>query len=85
MSNKYVLIHCKPTLEDYLTKNNIEWSFSDVHGNNEIDVIVDDVEYKVIDGYYQDPDQQLCEHYGIDYDLVNCIEALWITSQLVLS
>ena len=76
MHPNYVLIHCQPTLEDYLTKNNIEWSFSDVHGNNEIDVIVDDVEYKVIDGYYQDPDQQLCEHYGIDYDLVYCIEAM---------
>ena len=43
---------------------------------DELDVIVDDVEYKVIDGYYQDPDEQFCEHYGIDYDYVNCIEGV---------
>ena len=75
MHPNYVLIHCQPTLEDYLTKNNIEWSFSDVHGKDEIDVIVDDVPYEVLDGTYQDPDVQLCEHYGIDYKQVNCIEA----------
>ncbi len=59
-----------------MTKNNIEWSFSDVHGNNEIDVIVDDVPYEVHNGIYQDPDVLLCEHYGIDYDYVNCIEGV---------
>ena len=44
--------------------------------DNELDVIVDDVPYEVRDGIYQDPDEQLCEHYGIDYNLVNCIEAI---------
>ena len=44
--------------------------------NDELDVIVDDVPYQVIDGYYQDPDVQFCEHYGFNYDLVNCIEAM---------
>ena len=44
--------------------------------NGELDVIVDDVPYQVIDGYYQDPDVQFCEHYGFNYDLVNCIEAM---------
>ena len=44
--------------------------------NEELDVIVDDVPYEVHDGYYQDPDEQLCEHYGLDYNQVNCIEAL---------
>ena len=44
--------------------------------NEELDVIVDDVPYTVRDGIYQDPDEQLCEHYGIDYNLVNCIEAI---------
>ena len=24
---------------------------------------------------YQERDGELCEHYGINYDLVNCIEA----------
>ncbi len=38
-------------------------------------VIVPDVKYIVQDGYYQDPDEQLCEHYGIDYDEVYSMEA----------
>ena len=37
----------------------------------------DDIPYEIRDGKYEDPDEQLCEHYGIDYDLVNCIEALY--------
>ena len=53
------------------------WAFSDIHGMNEIDVVVDDIPYEVLDGTYQDPDVQLCEHYGIDYDQVNCIEAVY--------
>ena len=73
---KWILIHCQPTLEDYLTDNNIQWSYSKDYGKRELDVIVDDVPYTVHDGIYQDPDEQLCEHYGIDYDQVNCIEAL---------
>ena len=71
-----VLIHCQPELKDYLTKNNIQWSYSKVHGDQELDAIVYDVPYTVDGDYYQDPDEQLCEHYGIDYDLVNCIEAM---------
>ena len=66
------LIHFK----DYATKHldNLGLKYQEING--ELDVIVDDVPYQVIDGYYQDPDEQLCEHYGINYDLVNCIEAV---------
>ena len=47
--------------------------------DNELDVIVQDVEYKDgnhpdQNGIWEDPDIQFCNHYGIDYDLVNCIE-----------
>ena len=42
---------------------------------DEIDLYVDDVPYELVDGTYQDPDEQLCEFYGINYDLVNCIES----------
>ncbi len=56
--------------------NNSNLLVADVNDYGEVDIYVDDVEYKVTDGYYQDPDQQLCEHYGIDYDQVNCIEAM---------
>ena len=75
MTNDYVIIHCQPSVIDYAKKNNIQWTYSSQFGKDEVDLIVDNVDYKVIDGYYQDPDEQLCEHYGIDYDLVNCIEA----------
>ena len=76
-----VLIHCKPEIlqEDVINSTVIDY-IDNVNLTGEVDLIVDDVEYKVIDGYYQDPDEQLCEHYGINYDLVNCIEAVWITT-----
>ena len=72
-----VLIHCKPSLEQFLTNTDLIWSYNDTQDFDEIDVIVDDVPYEVLDGTYQDPDVQLCEHYGIDYNQVNCIEALY--------
>ena len=77
MHPNYVLIHCQPTLEDYLTDNNIKWQFSEQHGMDEIDAIVDDIPYEVLDGTYQDPAVQLCEHYGIDYNQINCVEAIY--------
>ena len=72
-----VLIRCKPSLLDFILDNDLTWSYSKQFGHEEIDVIVDDIPYEVLDGTYQDPDVQLCEHYGIDYDQVNCIEAVY--------
>ena len=70
-----VVIHCKPEiLSDSELKTNHKIVYSGVNDQGEVDLYVDDVEYQVIDGLYQDPDEQLCEHYGINYDLVNCIE-----------
>ena len=71
-SPKQVIIHCKESYLDELLSLGLDFGYN----CGEYDVLVDDVEYKVIDGYYQDPDVQLCKHYGIDYDQVNCIEAL---------
>ena len=67
-----VLIHCQPSLLQFLAKHGFDWELN----GQEIDVIVDDLEYEIIDGIYQDPDEQLCENYSIPYDLVNCIEAI---------
>ena len=61
-----VIIHCKPIVEHQCYENEYNWSFSDIHGRDEIDIIVDDVE--PLD------DWELCSHYGIDYEDVNCIE-----------
>ena len=69
-NNKQALIHCKLESETLLQSLGLKYQLND----GELDVIVDDVPYEVRDGIYQDPDEQLCEHYGIDYDQVNCIE-----------
>jgi len=65
-----VLIHFKLDALTHLQSLGLKYQEHD----GELNVIVDDIPYEVIDSYYQDPDQQFCEHYGIDYDLVNCIE-----------
>ena len=67
-----VIIHCKESYQPELEDMNQLFTF----GDGELDVIVDDVPYTTEDGIYQDPDQQLCEHYGFDYDQINCIEAI---------
>jgi len=67
---KQVLIHMNKYAKNHLKDLGLKYQESD----GELDVIVDDVPYTVSNGYYQDPDEQLCEHYGIDYGLVNCIE-----------
>ena len=65
-----VLIHCKPRYLDEV----IDLGLSYIHSSNdEIDVTVSDIDYDP-DHYLVDPDEQLCDHYGIDYDQVNCIE-----------
>jgi len=77
MHPNYVLIHCQPSLLDFVKENNMKWTYSPIHGNNEVDIVVDDIPYELLDGTYQDPDEQLCEHYGIDYNQVNMIEACY--------
>ncbi len=70
------IIHCKANI--YMT-DAVNHPYITVIDNikdyDEVDLIVEDVPYEIIDGTYQDPDEQLCEFYGIDYKLVNCIEA----------
>ena len=67
-----VLIHFDKGAREHLNILGLKYQES----NGELNVIVDDVPYTVSNGYYQDPDEQLCEYYGIDYDEVNCIEAV---------
>ena len=72
-----ILIHCQPTLLDTILEHGYKWTYSPQFGHEEIDVVVDDVPYEVIDGTYQDPDEQLCEFYELDYNQINCVEALY--------
>jgi hypothetical protein len=75
MSNK-VIIHCNPKILNHWTLKNGNFSHTNNIETGEIDLIVDDLPYEIVNEYYQDPDEQLCENYSIPYDLVNCIEAL---------
>ena len=76
-----VLIHCQPAIEDSIQKTSLCWEYMEDQDVPEIDVIVENVDYldgnhPSKNGIWEDPDVQLCEHYGIDYDLVNCIESV---------
>ena len=66
-----VLIHCKESYKQGLKDLGQFFTL----GDGELDVIVDDVPYNP-ELSFIDPDVQLCNHYNIDYDQVNCIEAL---------
>ena len=72
MHSSEVLIHFpnRADVQFHLERLGLKYKTNE----DELDVIVTDVPYEVFDGTYQDPDEQLCEHYGINYDLVNCIE-----------
>ena len=70
-----VLIHFPK--EEYALNHIKDLELKYKETETEYDVIVDDVPYEVLDGTYQDPDEQLCEHYGIDYNYINCIEAVY--------
>ena len=72
-----ILIHCQPTLLDTIREHGYKWNYSPRFGHEELDVVVDDVPYEVIDGTYQDPDEQLCEFSELDYNQINCVEALY--------
>ncbi len=72
LSTEDVVIHCDPQIAEVV--NNLPMKSS--YNGDEIDIFVNDIPYEVRDGIYHDPDELLCEHYNIPYDLVNCIEAI---------
>ena len=72
LSTEDVVIHCDPQIAEVI--NNLPMKPS--YNGDEIDIFVNDIPYEVQDGIYHDPDELLCEHYNIPYDLVNCIEAI---------
>ena len=74
----FVLLHCQPSLKEWLIDNNIPFRNSAVHGDKELDAIVEDIDYNP-DHEYVDPDEQFCYELGIDYDQLNCIEASDLT------
>ena len=75
MKPSAILIHFPK--KDYALDHIKDLGFKYQETKDEYDVIVDDVPYDCLDGTYQDPDEQLCEHYGIEYNFINCMEALY--------
>jgi len=71
-NNNHALIHMKLDALTHLQSLGLNYQEHD----GELDVIVDDIPYEVLGRCYQDPDEQLCNYYRINYDLVNCIEAI---------
>ena len=63
MNNK-VIIHCKNSLYEFIVNSGLEYKDQ----GDELDVIVNNIDHL--------DDEQFCEHYGIDYNLVNCIELI---------
>ena len=76
MKPSAVVIHFPQTnsVKQHLNDLELEYKTND----GEYDVIVDDTPGDIVEeGYYQDPDVEICDHYGINYDLINCVEALY--------
>ena len=60
--SKRVIIHCQESLYDSLLDSGLQFEYN----SGEYDVIVNDIDSL--------EDDELCKHYGINYDQVNCIE-----------
>ena len=68
-----IVIHCNDSNAtlDMIKELNLNYTV----GDGEYDIIVNDIDYDP-NHYFVDPDEQLCEIYGINYHYVNCIEAV---------
>jgi len=70
----FITIHCKPSLLTTIKRLGLDWCYSASPNLDEIDVIIpytSDVES--INDQYED-DEEFVNHFGLDYDQVNCIE-----------
>ena len=71
-----VLIHCKPSILEHLDALKVVVTVGTI--SDEIDLIAEEIPYEAPndEGVYEDPDRQYCDRVGIDWDQINCIEAL---------
>ena len=69
------IIHCYPSALDDIKELNLTWKYSPKYGKDEIDVIVDRKDYDET-SYIVDPDDQLCDHYDINPDIVTWVEKI---------
>ena len=69
---KNVIIHCKESILNDIQDSTLNYQFNDA----ELNVIIPfDSNAEVINNRYSN-DEDYCKHYGLDYDLVNCIELI---------
>ena len=69
------VIRMKTSAIDEITNLGLTWDYSKQFGMEEIDVYVNYVDDSLLT-LTDDPDVILCDYYDINYDLVNCIEAV---------
>ncbi len=67
-----VNIQMKSSALNDIKSSGLKYNLSD----DNLSVIVDDIPYEFLDGTYQQPDEELCLFYGINYDDVNNIELI---------
>ena len=72
-SNQSVVVHCSPKMLPLIEELEYNWSYSPKFGSDEVDLYLTDI---ITESLTTDPDVDLCEHYGLNYDLVHCIEAV---------
>ena len=68
-----VIIHCQPSLLDVIKDKGLSFIESPRFGMNEYDVIIPYTnEVDKLNNSMED--KEFVEHFGLDYDQVNCIE-----------
>ena len=71
-----IIIHCQDSMLETIKQLKLNWCYSSNPKLNEIDVIIPyTIEAEDINNSISD-DAEFVEHYGLDYDQVNCIELI---------
>ena len=71
-----ITIHCQPSMLTTIKQSGLNWCYSSNPNSNEIDVIIPyTIEAEDINNSISD-DAEFVNHFGLDYDQVNCIELI---------
>ena len=73
---RYLTIHCQPSMLETIKKLNLDWCYSPQFNLNEIDVNIPyTIEVEDVNNSISD-DAEFVNHFGLDYEQVNCIELI---------
>ena len=71
-----IFIHCQPSLLPTIKELGLDWCYSPQHNLDEIDVIIPYTsEVESINNQYDD-EAEFTNHFGLDYEQVNCIQLI---------